>query len=296
MIDRTIFRVCILGLVALAIAAAHTHAAPAVALAQPSALATESLVGKACPPRSKFDETTPPGCREPPPPAAVCVQLTAQPNATVAPGQIVTFRTTIRINWRRHAHGVAVTIPYDSAAFEVVDAAIDHHEGWVTEVAPDAVSIQLGTVPTQQPITASLRLRIRSAASPGQILDTRARVRWDGGKDGIATQSNRSTLAVASASTSQATVPLAITPVADAAEPTLAVQYAGFAAHEVVSLWYDQPGDSTVSLDTARADAEGNLSLHIPSAKLSGDAHTIVAYGQCSDVSATGSLRATSFT
>ena len=89
---------------------------------------------------------------------------------------------------------------------------------------------------------------------------------------------------------STSTVSLAIDPYAGLPTAVFAIAYDGFASNERVSLWYNRPDGDAVGLGEVRADAQGRLNHSIPATMLPIDRFTLVAYGQCSRVTAVGVL------
>ena len=169
---------------------------------------------------------------------------------------------------------------------QLLDATFSDAGAWVSAVLTETIELRFDRLMSNQTISATLRLRISPAAPFGRDLTTRAQARWGGGTS----FSNRARLVVGEASDATALAPLAITPPSGTPATTVDVAYDGFASNESVSLWYHLPDSSAVGLGTVRADAQGCIVYRLTATTLGAGRYNVVAYGQYSGISATGTV------
>jgi hypothetical protein len=188
---------------------------------------------------------------------------------------------------RGDAAATQITLPFAADALTLVDTTFSSPGAWVSAVLTGAVELHMASLKHDQTITATLRLRTSPDTRIGRDLTTRARVRW--GSSGLGL-SNRSALVVGPRAAGQQSARLAIAPPEGTPTTTFVVVYDGFASNERVSLWYQRPDGGNTALGEARADAQGRIAYTVAARALPAGRSTLVAYGQCSLVSAVGSV------
>jgi hypothetical protein len=242
-----------------------------------------------CPPPPPRPVPVPPGCgtrRASSLSAAdVCLRLSSDPGGATAPDQIVTYQLVARNGGRGDASDVRITLPFAPEAQALLDAAFSSPGAWVSALLTDAIGLRLGTLKRDQAITATLRLRTSPNARLGRDLTTRAQVGWGDSGSGL---SNRAWLVVAPAASDGMAAPLTITPSSGSPDTTFAVTYDGFASDERVSLWYQRPDGGNIGLGEVQADRQGRMDYRLVASALGAGRYTLVAAGQCSQVSAVG--------
>jgi hypothetical protein len=215
--------------------------------------------------------------------AEVCLGLVAEPGHAVRPSEILNYQIVAHNNGPGDAGNVRITFPFAPDIQAVVDAAFTSPNAWVSTVFTNAVEMRLGQLRRDETITVTLRLRVNSTVQLGTSLISRAHI---GAKDSVR-NSNRISLVVGQ-TTSNPSVSLNIAPAVGMPATTFVVTYDGFASNERVDLWYHRPDGRVVALGNMRADAQGQINFTLPPANLDRGRYTLVAYGQCSQVSVVG--------
>jgi hypothetical protein len=264
---------------------------PTPGLARAAGGTSFQSAASSCPPPPPDDSIpVPPWCRPRAAtvsPSDICLRLSTAPASAIRPSEIVAYLLIAHNSGHGDAKAVQVVLPFAPDQQNVIDAAFTSPDAWVSAVLTDTIELRLEALKRDQTITATLWLRTSPDARPGQNLSTRARFGWDGKNKGV---SNRVSLLLSQSAVGSTIMSLEIVPSAGDDTTTFAVAYHGFTSHERISLWYHPPDGSTVGLGEARANAQGRLAYSLPAAALSSGRSTIVAYGQCSGVTAVGTI------
>jgi hypothetical protein len=198
----------------------------------------------------------------------------------------MTYQVVAHNSGRGDASDLRMMLPFTPDAQTPLDTTFSSASGWVSEVLTDALELRLGPLKRDETITATLRLRINPTAQLGRDLATRAWFQWSARHGSGGGLSNQAPLVVARQAANQQDVLLAIEPRTGVPTMTFAITYDGFASNEHVSLWYQQPDSASVGLGELQADTQGRIAYHLAATALRAGRYTMVAYGQCSRVSA----------
>jgi hypothetical protein len=248
------------------------------------------LASKPCPPPSKFDELTPDECKARPSPDSLCVRTAAQPNSAVMPAQIVTYRFTMINNWRGDATHARLSLAITPERQKLVDVSFSQPDAWVSKASSNELVLSFATLRPGEVATATVRMQVSSAATSGQDLLSRAQLHWEGHGRVVETLSNQMRLLVGELASDSSTVPLDINPSVAPSTAAFIVAYPGFAANERISVWYHRSNGDNTPLTVVKADALGQMHYSLSPRALSAGRYALVAYGQCSQVTATGSF------
>jgi hypothetical protein len=227
----------------------------------------------------------PAGCTEQS--AEVCLRLSVDPG--VAPASIATYQLVAQNSGPGDAARIRITLPFAPDVQTPLDAAFSDSGAWVSAVLTDAIELRLESLTRDQAITATLRLRTNPDAPLGRDLTARAQLDWSGSATSAGV-SNRVPLVVGHTGPRSATATLELLPAAGPPTTMFVAAYTGFASYERVSLWYHRPDGSVVGLREVRADGQGQIVYRLAASAFGSGGYSLVAYGQCSQVTAVGSF------
>jgi hypothetical protein len=189
------------------------------------------------------------------------------------------------------ANNILVVLPFTPGVQAIETVTFSSPNAWVSAILTNAIELRPGLLHRDETVTATLRLRTAPASQLGTLLATRAQLQSS--HDSEPRFSNRVSLAVSTADASASTVPLKITPSSGPPATSFDITYDGFASNERVSLWYHPLEGAVVSLGEIHADAQGIATLRFPATRFASGRYQLVAYGQCSQVSAVGAFTVT---
>lgn len=226
---------------------------------------------------------------EPIEPGEICLGLHTEPFGAAKPDQVVTYHLVVSNDSSKPLKYPQISFPFDPELQTLLDISFSDDRGMVTALQTNTVTMQLETLPNDEQITATLRLRISPDAPLNTLLVAQARVPWGATAPGGFLRSNRVGLHVADEADENDIAPLTL----ERGPPestTVRAAYDGFAPLEHVSLWYDHPNGNSVELFETTADAQGRVSALIDLGEPARGQYRLVAYGQCSEVTATAPL------
>jgi uncharacterized repeat protein (TIGR01451 family) len=226
--------------------------------------------------------------------ADVCLSLMVDADTAVAPGGIFTFTITVKNNGPGEAFGTGVRIPLD-ANLEVLDFHSDDGHIFVDYVGDDAVSVLFHDIGPGASGTAQVIAGVRSTATAGTKITSRATAYWSDTVPHRTLKSNSVTFEVGPTADSglhgmqQTLLALPSDPVT-AGTPVL---FAGdfYGQEERISLWLNNPdGTVTSTTDYGLSDQDGILTFGIDTSGLAPGVYTIVGHGRCSNVEGVGTF------
>jgi|GEM_PF-5078940 len=225
---------------------------------------------------------------EPTLPGEVCLQLSADPEDLVAPGETITYAISVYNGGYSRIKNLRIFVPIDPTSLSLLEMTSSQGYAWVREILSDGVAIQIDYLDNDEEIDIALRLLVQDTAEADFRVTERVSMTWPALAPGRQVLSNQLDLGAESETGPDSPAPLLVDGRELPARVTLS--YDGFASEEVVSLWYDQPGGSTVPLGEMRADEQGRLEVALAVDTLAAGTYGMVAYGHCSDVTAAGAL------
>lgn len=221
----------------------------------------------------------------------ICLRLTAEPNTLAKPAGTIIYRLVARNSGRGRATNLQARVPFVPETQTLLDATFTKSDAWVSAILTDTIEIKVESLDRDETLTATLRLRTAPNAQTGSSIPVQSQVVWDG-QQNIAS-SNRVSLLIADVDGSNLTVPLKIAPPIGDVTTNFTVAYDGFASNERLSIWYHSPDGHVVALDETWADGQGKIKINLPATNLLSGRYMLVVYGQCSGVSAIGTLTVT---
>jgi hypothetical protein len=240
----------------------------------------------------------------------VDLQVMVQPSAT-APGASFTDAITVENVGQGPARDVAITVPFDSAAVQLLGVQFSQADAWVTDVTANSFHADLGRIGSH---SQDVQMSVSFAALPGYtpanaLLSSITYSYSDNGKTHSGTTSTELLSTVAAPIAQPA--PASTTVVAGGTVP---VNSAIFAPGEPVAFWYNAPDGQVLPLyihkgeitadrqhqerlangtthdvnngHVLNADAQGAIATLLSTKALDPGAYTLVAHGVNSDATA----------
>lgn len=201
------------------------------------------------------------------------------------PDQVVTYDLVVSNNSWDIIKYTRINFPFDPKLQTLLDVRFSDKRGWVSGLLTNSVTMQIETLPYDEQITATLRLRISPDAPLDTVLASQAIVPWDAAIPGATLRSNRVDLRIADQPDDSDIVPLTLRR-GPPGSTTVSAAYDGFAPLEYVSLWYERPDGVSIALAETTADAQGRVTALFDLGKPAPGWYQLVAYGQCSQVTA----------
>lgn len=221
-------------------------------------------------------------------PAFVTVAQYPDPNIAVRPGGIVTYTVVVTNQGAGSAEQVSLSMPYDPAVVQVLDARFSQDDAWVSAVLSDTLVLETGRVSADGGVvTATVRLAVLPQVPLGTQLTGRLLVEGDGVEDGR-DRSNQTTLVVGSSDHSQPFYALSASPARGPSGATYVFSSAIFVPREPVTFWYRTPAGSDVEVGVVAADADGVVTLPLTTTDLAAGTYSMVAYGNWSSLTSVG--------
>jgi len=265
------------------IAAPHSAVAaqrPTVPLAP-----TEGRPRPTLPPTSCHTPGTASGCAEPSHEPEVCLRLSGTLANATAPATI-SYILWAQNNGRGQATGVPVRLPLAPSLVTLQGVSFSSPDGWTSSVLSDGLELQLGPLAPGAAVSATIRLVTLPSALPDTLLTARAYLI----SHGEAESRSNSVVLTEGQPGGEGSAPLALVPPSGTAGTMFQASYDGFASDEHVGVWYHRPDGSVIALDGLRADGQGRVALTVASSGLPVGRYQLVAQGQCSQATATGTL------
>jgi hypothetical protein len=241
---------------------------------------------------------------------AVDLKVMVQPTAT-APGASFTDTITVANERQDPAHDVAITVPFDASAVQLLGVQFNQSGAWVTSATPNGFHADLGRIGSHgQEVQVIASFAERPGYTPSNtLLSSIAYSYSDNGK-------------THSGTTNTELLPIAAAPVALPTPASMVVMAGGtvqinsaiFAPGEAVAFWYNTPSGQALPLyirngqiTTERrhqetlasgatqelnnghfliADAQGAIAAMLSTKDLQPGAYTLVAHGLSSDATA----------
>jgi hypothetical protein len=217
--------------------------------------------------------------------ADVRVIQRASPNTTSARNGIVTYTIVASNNGRANSSNTFITLPFDPATVQVVDAVFSRPGAWVSRVSPNSLEIQTGRLESRgDVITATVRLRTLSAAADGAQLGQRLSYFALDDDNGVLRYSNTTALTAGEADRHRDIVDLMVAPEAGPVGTKFTFSSTLFAPGEPVTLWYNTPDNTVKAWKTAVANDEGVLSVVFDTARLPAGFYSMVARGNFTEI------------
>jgi hypothetical protein len=241
---------------------------------------------------------------------AVDLQVMVQPTTT-APGASFTDTITIANEGQDPAHDVAITVPFDASAVQLLGVQFNQSSAWVTSATPNGFHADLGRIGSHgQDVQVIASFAERPGYTPANtLLSSIAYSYSDNGKTHSGTI-NTELLPTAAAPVAQPT-PASMVVMAGGTVP---INSTIFAPGEEVAFWYNAPNGqalplyirkgqitterrhkenmadgTTQELDNGHflnADAQGAIAITLSTHGLAPGAYTLVAHGLSSDATA----------
>lgn len=237
----------------------------------------------------------------------VDIQVMVQPSATL-PGASFTDTITVENAGDGPARDVAVTVPFDSAAVQLLGVQFSQADAWVTNVTANSFHADLGRIGSHgQEVQMAVSFAALPGSTPANALLTSITYSYsDNGKTHSGTTSTEllPTVAAPIAQPSPASTIVGI-------NSTVPVNSAIFAPGEPVAFWYNAPGGQVLPLyihkgeitadrqhqerlangtthdvnngHVLNADAQGMIATLLSTKDIAPGAYTLVAHGVNSD-------------
>jgi hypothetical protein len=182
-------------------------------------------------------------------------------------------------------------VPFDPALLRLLDSHFSRPAAWVSALRSNSLEIQTGPLsPDGDAVTATLRFQVQPHIAHGTPLAARLSYTWRDDRQLGVGRSNLLPLVAAAEPINRPHYQLLYSTIdlPDDHAPALGV-FVGtfFAPHEPITFWYTTPDGQAIAVDTAAADANGQVTLRFNPAQLTPGAYTMVAYGNWTDFTAT---------
>ncbi|MBP1467655.1 VWA domain-containing protein [Candidatus Chloroploca sp. M-50] len=219
-------------------------------------------------------------------PAFVTAAVLPQPSISAARGQIVTVDVVMTNRGKGHAINAVLTLPFNPAVGQLLDAKFSRPTGWVSAVGTDNLTLQTGELRSgNDVITGTLRFLVNQGSADGAALLGRASMTWKDRSEGGRANANLPVV-VSSGSSVHGTYPMIANPASGPAGSTHTFTSAVFSPREPVTLWYNLPDGSVRSLTTVTADKDGAISINLTTTGFAAGNYSMVAYGNFSTITA----------
>lgn len=224
-----------------------------------------------------------------PKPADITIIIRAEPNATVARNDVVTYTIVVVNRGEGRARETILTLPFDPAVAAVLDARFDRPTGWVSQLNNDSIEIRTGPMGGNgDTMSATVRFRTLGNVASGTSLRTQGNFRWVDDVVGGAGNTNTVTLTISDSSSAVPFLPLTAEPFSGPAGSDHIFRSGAFAPNEPVALWYNTPNGNAVAVGRVIADANGQVTASFRTTGLTAGNYSMVAYGLWTEFTALG--------
>lgn len=248
-----------------------------------------------CPPRplDPHVKWPPPWCRLPKGEPKRSIQnlllrLDVASAGAVKASSVLVYRLAIYNTGSKSVESATFRFPFDAQLAELVDVSMSNPTAWVSAIQDQGVEMTVEPLRSEQTVTATLRLRVRPGVRSGVSLAVRAEIDPNGRPPGVPIVSNRVAVVIGQPVSA---APDALTIVGDRSNMSgLTLSYAGFAANEHVSLWYERAGEPAVPIGDHRVDLKGMFTYQLVALNFSPGIYHIIGHGQFSNVTVASQL------
>jgi hypothetical protein len=179
---------------------------------------------------------------------------------------------------------------YNAGAQQIVDVTFPTAAGWATSVQSGSIGLRIERLGSGEIVTATLRLRTLRGSPLGSLLTAQAQLIGGANLADDSRRSNTIALVLEGAPRSRSTQPLQTDHYLSEDGGRFTVALHNLAPHEQVSLWLQRQGAEASALGSLQADERGDMIAQLETNKLALGTYTVVAYGQCSQITAVGQL------
>ncbi len=209
------------------------------------------------------------------------------PNAASRRNGIVTYDITVTNRGDGGSQGVKVTMPFDLAEVQVLDAVFSQPSAWVTEVTTDTLVFETDDIsPHGGVMTATIRLATLSGAVDGAALGERLVMSGHSVVEPYH-RSNLPTLTVSGVDQHHGYLEMTAAS-GEGGGDAYTFSSDVFAPREPVTLWYHTPDGRDVEVTRVTTDDDGGVSATFSTDGLTPGVYLMVAYGNWSDITAGG--------
>jgi hypothetical protein len=223
--------------------------------------------------------------------AGMTVAQTLAPALQARRGGIIA--DTIVATNRGHgaAGNVVMTLAFDPALVQVLDAKLSKPGAWVSRRGDDSLELQSGVLLSDGDVmTATVRLLVRDTAPIGAALGPRLTYEWTDEVGGGVGASNQVRLVVGKQEQGAAVLSFEVRPLSAPSGSARLAHAAGLLPSEPLALWVNTPAGTAIALGRATSGPDGSLDLDLATAALAPGWHSVVVRGLWSDQTLVGAF------